>query len=85
MNNIEQQILQTIKDMKIGKDQSITMHSTLKEDLNLDSLSFTELLISLEEQFEIEVDLDDPELPKLNTLNPNNIYTVVFSFEISIT
>jgi len=69
MNNIEQQILQTIKDMKIGKDQSITMHSTLKEDLNLDSLSFTELLISLEEQFEIEVDLDDPELPKLNTLN----------------
>jgi|LakMenE18May11ns_1017448.scaffolds.fasta_scaffold9953367_4 acyl carrier protein len=72
MNNIEQQILQTIKDMKIGKDQSITMHSTLKEDLNLDSLSFTELLISLEEQFEIEVDLDDPELPKLNTLNDIN-------------
>jgi len=58
--------------MKIGKDQSITMHSTLKEDLNLDSLSFTELLISLEEQFEIEVDLDDPELPKLNTLNDIN-------------
>ena len=72
MNNIEQQILQTIKDMKIGKDQSITMHSTLKEDLNLDSLSFTGLLISLEEQFEIEVDLDDPELPKLNTLNDIN-------------
>ena len=72
MNNIEQQILQTIKDMKIGKDQSITMHSTLKEDLNLDSLSFTELLISLEEKFEIEVDLDDPELPKLNTLNDIN-------------
>ena len=69
MNNIEQQILQTIDDMKIGKDKTVTMNSTLKEDLNLDSLSFTELLISLEEHFEIEVDLDDPELPKLNTLN----------------
>ena len=68
MNNIEQQILQIVKDMKIGKNHIVDMSSTLKDDLGLDSLSFTELLISLEENFEIEIDLDDPNLPKLTVL-----------------
>ena len=68
MNNIEQQILQIVKDMKIGKNHIVDMSSTLKDDLGLDSLSFTELLISLEEHFEIEIDLDDPNLPKLTVL-----------------
>lgn len=68
MSNLEQQILVIVKEMKIVKDHEVTMESRLKDDLGLDSLSFTELLISLEEHFEIEIDLDDPELPKLTVL-----------------
>jgi acyl carrier protein len=68
MSNLEHQILDIVKEMKLGKNHEITIQSNLKDDLGLDSLSFTELLIELEEHFEIEIDLDDPELPKLTIL-----------------
>jgi acyl carrier protein len=68
MSNLEHQILDIVKEMKLGKNHEITIQSNLKDDLGLDSLSFTELLIELEEHFEIEIDLDDPELPKLTVL-----------------
>jgi acyl carrier protein len=68
MNNIENQIIQTVKDMKLGKHANISLDSSLKDDLGLDSLSFTELLIEIEDRFEIEIDLDDPDLPKFSTL-----------------
>jgi acyl carrier protein len=80
MSNLEQQILAIIKEMKLGKGRDITMQSHLKDDLGLDSLSFTELLISLEDHFEIEIDLDDPELPKLTILEDiKNIINTLLS------
>ena len=68
MENIENQIIQIVKDMGLSKDKNLTLDSTLKDDLKLDSLSFTELLIEIEDRFGIEIDLDDPELPKFSTL-----------------
>jgi acyl carrier protein len=68
MNNIETQIIQLIKEMKLSKSDNLNMDSCLKADVGLDSLSFTELLIEIEDRFEIEIDLDDPNLPSIRTL-----------------
>lgn len=68
MDNIENQIIQLIKEMKLSKNDNLNMDSCLKEDVGLDSLSFTEFLIEIEDRFEIEIDLDDPNLPSIRTL-----------------
>lgn len=38
---------------------SINLNSKFKEDLYLDSLSLTEFVIACEDEFNIEIDLDD--------------------------
>ena len=62
MNNIEIQVVDIVKNyVKIGKE--ISLQSDLKEDLKLDSLSLTEIIVALEDHFQIEIDLDviDPK------------------------
>jgi acyl carrier protein len=47
---------------KIGPQfdiQSITLDSSLKDDLNLDSLDVIELLMILEEDFGLEINIED--------------------------
>ena len=62
MNNIEIQVVNIVKNY-VKKGKEISLQSDLKEDLKLDSLSLTEIIVALEDHFQIEIDLDviDPK------------------------
>ena len=62
MNTIETQIIELTKN-HVRKAPTVSLQSHLKEDLGLDSLSLTELVVACEEHFGIEIDLDtiDPK------------------------
>jgi acyl carrier protein len=62
MNNIEIQVVDIVKNY-VKKGKEISLQSDLKEDLKLDSLSLTEIIVALEDHFQIEIDLDviDPK------------------------
>lgn len=62
MNNIEIQVIDIAKNY-VKKGKEVSLQSDLKEDLKLDSLSLTEIIVALEDQFQIEIDLDaiDPK------------------------
>jgi acyl carrier protein len=62
MNNIEIQVIDIAKNY-VKKGKEISLQSNLKEDLKLDSLSLTEIIIAFEDHFQIEIDLDaiDPK------------------------
>lgn len=47
---------------------SITLDTSLRNDLNLDSLSLTELIIACEDEFQIEINLDHPDTVRAKTL-----------------
>lgn len=52
---IEIKIRQLIKD-KLGKDESqITGEASFRDDLEVDSLDFTELIVSIEKEFKISI------------------------------
>ncbi len=56
-------VFEKIKDIvaeQLGKDaQDITMDSTFVEDLGADSLDVVELVMALEDEFDIEIDEDE--------------------------
>jgi len=62
MNNIETQVIEITKKY-VRKDKEITLQSYIKDDLKLDSLSLTEIIVACEDEFQIEIDLDtiDPK------------------------
>ena len=47
----------------------------LKEDLGLDSLSLTELIVALEEAFSVELSMDDVDPANFNTVA--DVYTIM--------
>ncbi|MBZ2173905.1 acyl carrier protein [Schnuerera sp. xch1] len=47
-------------------EDDISMDTLFKEDLNADSLDLVELIMALEDEFEIEV--DDSEVENINTV-----------------
>lgn len=47
-------------------EDEITTDTSFREDLNADSLDLVELIMALEDEFELEVDDDDVE--KINTV-----------------
>lgn len=52
-----------------GKPTSdITLESSFKEDLKMDSLSLVEFVVACEDEFDIEIDLDDDRNSKIKTL-----------------
>ena len=48
-------------------DDSITMETSIVDDLNADSLDFVELIMAVEEEFDIP-EVDDEELTQLRTV-----------------
>jgi len=69
MTNIETQIIELARQLTRYKKQEITLQSKFKEDLRLDSLSLTELIVACEETFNIEIDMDHPDTVKAKVLN----------------
>lgn len=65
-NATDIKIRQLIKD-KLGKDESqITNDATFSDDLEVDSLDFTELIVSIEKEFKIAI--ADDMYEKLKTV-----------------
>ena len=52
-----------------GKPKNdITINSSFKEDLRMDSLSLVEFIVACEDEFDIEIDLDSDQNSKIKTL-----------------
>ena len=47
---------------------AVTLDMTLRKDLELDSLSLTELIVACEDEFSIEIDMDHPDTVNAKTL-----------------
>lgn len=62
MNNIETQVIEITKKF-VKKNAEVSLQSYIKDDLKLDSLSLTEIIVACEDHFNIEIDLDtiDPK------------------------
>ena len=71
--DIENKILTIAK--LYTKTPNVSMISEIKEDLKMDSLSLTEFLIALEDEFNIEIDIDDPAIDDVKSLR--DIWIVV--------
>ena len=66
MEEIQAKIVQIISE-QLGKDESdISMNSNFIEDLDADSLDTVELVMALEEEFEI--DIPDEAAEKITTV-----------------
>ena len=57
MNNIQQRLLAIISKFYSPKTP-VSLDLKLRDDLKLDSLSFTELVVACEDEFGIEIDMD---------------------------
>lgn len=53
-------------DEELGIDDDITPETNLRDDLMIDSLATTQLVLSLEEKYDIKIEQD--ELAKLKTV-----------------
>ncbi len=62
--NTQEKIIAMIKDTLKFEDKEITAETNLYKDLGVDSLDAVELIMAIEEEFEIEI--PDEELPNLN-------------------
>lgn len=68
IDSIEQIVIHCAKGTTRVKDHVVTLDSRFKEDLKLDSLSITELVIAIEDHFNIEIDMDHPNVATAKTL-----------------
>lgn len=66
---VKQELFEIIKTYSNKKINNIGLETSLKSDLNLDSLSLTELLLECEEHFNIEIDIDESDAPYDDTVN----------------
>jgi acyl carrier protein len=67
MNDIQQRLFAII--LKLHKlNIPVGLDLTLKDDLKLDSLSFTELVVACEDEFGIEIDMDHPDTQAARTV-----------------
>ena len=59
--NLEQEVFKIIADQLGIEVSSITLDSKFKDDLGADSLDTVEMVMSLEDHFQIEIDDDEAE------------------------
>lgn len=67
MHTIEQRVL-TIITQSLKLKTNATVDMLLKQDLRLDSLSFTELIVACEDEFGVEIDMDHPDTQQAETV-----------------
>ena len=70
MNNIAQKLI-SLTEHYSGVT-AVTLNFNLREDLGLDSLSLTELIVACEDEFGIEIDMDNPMTVNAKTLKDLN-------------
>ena len=54
-----------VEEVGVDADQ-VTMEASFKDDLNIDSLDLFEMVMALEEEFDVEIPSED--LEKMNTV-----------------
>jgi acyl carrier protein len=54
MDDLEEKIINMVKQQVAGKDDSINLDSKFR-DINADSLDIVEIALSVEEEFDIEI------------------------------
>ena len=67
MNDIQQKLFSVISEYH-SLDTPVSLDLKLKDDLKLDSLSFTELVVACEDEFNIEIDMDHPDTQAAKTV-----------------
>ena len=67
MNDIQQKLFSVISEYH-NMNIPISLDLKLKDDLKLDSLSFTELVVACEDEFGIEIDMDHPDTQAARTV-----------------
>ena len=67
MNDIQQKLFAIISKFYNPKTP-VGLDLTLRDDLKLDSLSFTELVVACEDEFGIEIDMDHPDTQAARTV-----------------
>jgi acyl carrier protein len=66
MDNIAQKLISLTEHY--SDIPNVTLDMTLRQDLKLDSLSLTELIVACEDEFGIEIDMDNPMTVNAKTL-----------------
>lgn len=66
MDDIAKKIIELTE--KYSGIPAVNLDMTLRKDLELDSLSLTELIVACEDEFEIQIDMDHPMTVKAVTL-----------------
>jgi acyl carrier protein len=68
--NIEQRLFKIVNtEFNKKKHPNLSLDMNFKKDLGLDSLSLTELLIACDEEFSIDIDIEEhPEIGEVRTL-----------------
>lgn len=66
MNNIENRIKNVVSKILNITTENIFNHSLFVQDLGADSLDIVELIMALEEEFDVEI--SDAESEKINTI-----------------
>lgn len=64
---IEEKIFDIIVDQFNVEKDSISVETSFKNDLNADSLDLVELIMALEDEFDLE--LEDENIEDINTIN----------------
>lgn len=79
MNDIQQRLFAIIS--KLHKPNiPVGLDLALKDDLKLDSLSFTELVVACEDEFSIEINMDHPDTQAARTVGDlHNIILALIS------
>ncbi|QCI22211.1 acyl carrier protein [Buchnera aphidicola] len=72
MNNIEKRIKKIIFDKLDIEEKNIINQASFAEDLGADSLDIVELIMALEEEFDIEI--SDEEAEKISTVQKSIDY-----------
>ena len=67
MTNIEQRLIDIIKDYS-KVDFDVVPEMDLIFDLGFDSLSFTELIVACEDEFKIEIEIDNLSMEASRTI-----------------
>lgn len=74
MNDIQQKLFAIISKFYNPKTP-VSLDLTLRDDLKLDSLSFTELVVACEDEFGIEINMDHPDTQAARTVG--DLYNII--------
>lgn len=67
--NLDNELIQMIKQVKEDNTLEIDCHTSLVEDIGLDSIELINLILEIEERFHVEIDFDDFEYGCLESFN----------------